>query len=501
MVSTEQKKLIQTLVSSLIQTVFTDKIKKLANSARETIGKMRISQTTLNAQISELNSKITDLDLNINRLKAENTNLIETKNLLEEQNSNSQSQLDAHTQAVNSKLETNCGEIAKKNILLKTKQTLYSRQVSTLKRAKITIDGKLRTLNVELEKTNEAKNKLANTIKQIQTEQKNQQQTNTVLTDDLNAKKTMIDSLNSNINKLEINNTTLESKKKELETKNTQLNNQLTQLKVDLTQKTETIKQMKSSTSTDKSEINKLIAKNVDLEYLIKTNETLINSIKTMQQSFVEQKNTNEVQSSKYVSNINNLNDIIKKYKEKNQYLKDKYETHLKALGSKYEESIKDNTKTVEEIQDLTNSFSEKQLAISTKYKKTLITINKNLENMKRTYTKLKNDKANCDEDVDFYKSLIAKMTGQTAELEEKAAKEKEEAEKKLAEQQAAAAAATAASSAELAEQQAAAAKAAAAEAKRRKEERERMKQQLLDAQKQVKLLNLMLKYSLANKK
>ena len=84
---------------------------------------------------------------------------------------------------------------------------------------------------------------------------------------------------------------------------------------------------MELSTSTDKSEIDKLIAKNVDLEYLIKTNETLISSIRTMQQSFIEQQDSNEVQSSKYTSNITNLYKIIKKYEEKNQYLKDKYET------------------------------------------------------------------------------------------------------------------------------------------------------------------------------
>ena len=201
-----------------------------------------------------------------------------------------------------------------------------------------------------------------------------------------------------------------------------------------------------------------------------------------MQQSFIEQQDSNEVQSSKYTSNITNLNKIIKKYEEKNQYLKDKYETHLKNLGDKYQESIDDNTKNIEEIQDITNSYSQKQIAISTKYKKTLMIINKNLENLKRTYNKLKNDKANCDEDVQFFKNMINKMTGQTAELEEKAAKKKKK--QKLAEQQAAAAAASAASSAELAQQQAAAQAAAAAEAKRRKEERERMKQQLLDAQK-----------------
>ena len=47
-------------------------------------------------------------------------------------------------------------------------------------------------------------------------------------------------------------------------------------------------------------------AKNVDLEYLIKTNETLIGSIRTIQQSFIEQQDSNEVQSSKYTSNITN---------------------------------------------------------------------------------------------------------------------------------------------------------------------------------------------------
>ena len=159
----------------------------------------------------------------------------------------------------------------------------------------------------------------------------------------------MINKLNSEISKLEMNNTDLKSKT-ELETKNTQLNTEITKLKTELTEKNTTIKQMELSTSTDKSEIDKLIAKNVDLEYLIKTNETLISSIRTMQQSFIEQQDSNEVQSSKYTSNITNLYKIIKKYEEKNQYLKDKYETHLKNLGDKYQESIDDNTKNIEEI-------------------------------------------------------------------------------------------------------------------------------------------------------
>ena len=121
--------------------------------------------------------------------------------------------------------------------------------------------------------------------------------------EDLSAKKTMINKLNSDISKLEMNNTDLKSKKTALEKKNTQLNTEITKLKTELKKK-HMIKQMELSTSTDKSEIDKLIAKNVDLEYLIKTNETLISSIKTMQQSFIEQQDSNEVQSSKYTSNI-----------------------------------------------------------------------------------------------------------------------------------------------------------------------------------------------------
>ena len=274
MASQDQNNAIQTLVTSLLNTVFTPKMNQLATAARSKIKLIRQSEDKLKQEVSSLNRQITDLGLKINNLDSQ-------KKLLEEQNINTQAQLDSQIHSMNSNAAANCGDIAKQKFLLQSKIRIYKSQVDSLKKSKLIIDKKIKNLNTELTKNKEAKTELDSIIKQIKTEKQQQQQTNSVLTQDLSAKKTMINKLNSDISKLEMNNTDLKSKKTELETKNTQLNTEITKLKTELTEKNTTIKQMELSTSTDKSEIDKLIAKNVDLEYLIKTNETLISSIRT----------------------------------------------------------------------------------------------------------------------------------------------------------------------------------------------------------------------------
>ena len=495
-ISDEQKNLIQSLVTNLIQSVFNKKIILLKDRARESIGKMRNSNDMLTKQVASLKSDMTSLDLDIKQLRAEKQQLLEKELLLKKKNSSIQSELDKKTQTVNSNLKANCGKLATTNIILSANNKSISKKYDETKSRLATINTDLVKIQKSKKELETSKKELEKIIEEIKSENASQQQTNEILDNDIQTKTKTIENLKSELNNLETKHVNLESVKKELDKKNNELNQQVKQLNVNLTEKTEMIKQMETNTSSDKSEITKLIAKNVDLEYLIKTNQTLINSIKTMQQSFLEEQNTNEIQSSKYVSNIKNLNNIIQKYKEKNEYLKSKYETHLKTLGDKYEQSIKDNTNTIDEIQNITNAFSEKQLAISTKYKTILITINQKLEHLLRSYKTIRNSKNICQEQLIKYKNMIKDFTGEKEDLEAEAERAKQAAQLELEQQEANAAAASAKSAAEKQKILEDAKAAAAAAEERRTQELKEMEQRLADAKKRGEHAGKVAKYA-----